>query len=463
VTLQEHRLGETPVVHEPYQARRRSWSWQQAVQVGWVAFALLLLVIFVVTVPTIFQGARITCDRSDVGSCPIYQFTPAYVQILRQLHIPVGLAQGSLGTLCVALSVVYWLLGLLIFWRKSREPIGLIVSLALVMFGATGVLGFNLPEQSPTLFQLLAEVICYGLMWPVIMMLFFTFPTGRFIPRWTLAAFVPFFVVTMIGSIPATMALLPPALLILTAFFPIGVQVYRYTRLSNAVEQQQTKWFVFTLTIIFVLIIIQGIFQVLSPDSTVAAAGYQLFNGPFWLVVWTLVFVGVSIPVLRYRLWDIDVIINRTLVYGSVTGLLGALYVGLVLGLESLAGLFGLARSDNPVALVISTLVIAVLIRPLRNRIQSLIDSRFYRKKYDVAQTVAAFGASLGQDTDLEQIREQLLAVVNETMQPEHVWLHLTARYVHSAELPHYRELQELPSTGYGDGKGTVELAQPEP
>jgi len=223
---------------------------------------------------------------------------------------------------------------------------------------------------------------------------------------------VPFFVLTMVASIPATMAVVPPAPLILTSLFPIGVQVYRYTHIYNPVEQQQTKWFVFCLTITFVLVIIQGILQVLAADSTMAAAGYQIFNGPFWLVLWTIVFVGVSIPVLRYRLWDIDVIINRALVYGSLTGLSGALYAGLVIGLESLAGLFGIASGDNPVALVVSTLVIAVLIRPLRNRIQSLIDSRFYRKKYDAAQTVAAFGASLGEDTDLEQIRERLLAVV---------------------------------------------------
>jgi divalent metal cation (Fe/Co/Zn/Cd) transporter len=204
--------------------------------------------------------------------------------------------------------------------------------------------------------------------------------------------------------------------------------VFRYIRIYNAVEQQQTKWFVFALSIAFVLVIIQEIFQILATESTVATIGNQLVNGPFWLVLWTLVFVGVSIPVLRYRLWDIDVIINRTLVYGSLTVLLGALYAGLILGLQGLAGLFGLGVGDNPVALVISTLVIAVLVRPLRSRIQSLIDSRFYRKKYDAAKTVAAFGATLGQDTNLEQIQEQLLAVVNETMQPTHVSLQLLVR-----------------------------------
>jgi hypothetical protein len=428
VTLQEHPLGETSPVPALQLARPSRWSRLRLVQTIWLVYALFLLVIFVANIPAIFHGTETICTLPDAGSCPIYQFTPAYAQIFTQVHVLLGVAEGLLATLCVVLSVVYWLLGLLIFWRKSDEPIGVVVSLALIMFGAAGMLGYNLPEQSPALFQFLIEVITYGLMWPVIMVLFFTFPTGRFTPRWTLVVFLPFFVVTLLASIPATMAFVPPGPLILTALFPIGVQVFRYTRIFTPVEQQQTKWFVFGLSIIFVLVIFQEIFQILAPESTVAAAGYQLVNGPFWLVLWTLVFVGVSIPVLRYRLWDIDVIINRTLVYGSLTGLLGALYAGLILGLQGLAGLFGLGVGDNPVTLVASTLVIAVLVRPLRNRIQSLIDSRFYRKKYDAAQTVAAFGATLGQDTNLEQIREQLLAVVNETMQPTHVSLQLLLR-----------------------------------
>lgn len=431
MSSQEHPLGEILPMDAPHSSGQSYWSRQRAMQIGWITFALVLLVVFVANIPTIIQDAETICVLPDVGSCPIYQFTPAYTQIFTQVHVPLEVAAGLLATLCVVLSVVYWLLGLLIFWRTSHEPIGLVVSLALVMFGATGIIGFNLPEHSPTPFQFLAEVICYGLMWPVIMVLFFTFPTGRFIPRWTLAAFLPFSVVTILASIPATMALVPPAPLILTSLFPIGVQVYRYARIYDAVEQQQTKWFVFALSIVFVLVIIQTILQILAPQSTAAAAGYQLFNGPFWLVLWTLVFVGVSIPVLRYRLWDIDVIINRTLVYSSLTGLLATLYAGLIVGLQGLVGLFGIGVGDNPVALVVSTLVIAVLVRPLRHRIQSLIDRRFYRKKYDAAQTVAAFGASLGQDTDLEQIRDQLLAVVNETMQPEHVWLQLMVPDLH--------------------------------
>ncbi len=380
--------------------------------------ALVLLVIFVANLPAFFQYARTVCTLPDVGNCPTEQLTPAYVQVLDQLHLSVAVAEGFLAALCVAVSVVYWLLGLLIFWRKSQEGIGLLVSLLLVLFGATGFLGFNLPAQTPPLFQLLAQVITYGLMWPAMLVFFFTFPTGRFTPRWTWAAFVPFFVVTMLASLPVTTSLVPAIALILTSLLPIVVQVYRYVRVYDPVQQQQTKWFVFGLSVVFLLVLIQGILQAVAPGSSAANSWYQLFNGPFWLLLWTILLLGVSIPILRYRLWDIDVIINRTLVYGSLTVLLVALYVGLILALQTLVHAVTGSFSEQPLVIVGSTLVIAALFRPLRQRLQASIDRRFYRRKYDAAKVVAAFSATLRNEVDLDQLREHLLAVVQETMQP---------------------------------------------
>lgn len=389
-------------------------------------FAIMLLVIFVANLPAFFQYARTVCALPDVEGCPTYQLTPVYVQVLDQLHLSVTVAQVCLAALCVVVSVLYWLSGLLIFWRKSHESIGLLVSLLLVMFGAAGFLGFNLPTQTPPFFQLLAQSITHWLMWPAMLVFLFTFPTGRFTPRWTWAAFVPFFVVAMLASIPTSVLLVPvPGVaLILASLLPVGVQIYRYVRVYDAVQRQQTRWFVSGMSVVFLLIIIQRILQALAPASIAVNSWYQLFTGPFWLVPWTLLLLGVSIPILRYRLWDIDVIINRTLVYGSLTVLLVALYVGLILALQLLIHtLTGGNFSQQPLAIVGSTLVIAALFQPMRRRLQAIIDRRFYRRKYDVAKIMAAFSVTLRNEVDLDQLREQLVAIVQETMQPSHVSL----------------------------------------
>lgn len=408
--------GEAPPITASGQERGR---WPRLARGAWIAFAVVLLVIFVVNIPAFYRYAGSICTLSDAGGCPTEQLTPAYVQVLEQLHISVPGAQVFLATLCVVLSVLYWLLGLLVFWRKSHEAIGMLVSLLLVMFASSGFLGFNLPAQTPPFFQFLTQIITYGFMWPATLVFFFTFPTGRFTPRWTWIAFTPFFVVTMLGSLPATTSFVPGIALILTSFLPIGVQIYRYTHLYDAMQKQQVKWFVFGLSAAFVLVIIQIIFH-LIPDSEVAHFWYQLFNGPFWLVLWTVIFLGVSIPVLRYRLWDIDVIINRALVYGLLTATLLGMYLLFVLGGQyALANIFG----SNNVVLVISTLLVARLFQPLRQRVQQIVDRRFYRRKYDAAQVATRFSATLSNEVNLDQLCEHLLTVVQETIQPVHLSL----------------------------------------
>ena len=146
-----------------------------------------------------------------------------------------------------------------------------------------------------------------------------------------------------------------------------------------------------------------------------------------WIIIWPIVLLliplSIGFSILRYRLYDIDVLINRTLVYGSLTALLALLYFVLIFALQSLFQ--GLFYQINAVAIVVSTLVIAALFQPLRHRIQAIIDRRFYRRKYDAAKTVAAFSATLRNEVDLNQLREHLLTVVQETMQPSHVSLWL--------------------------------------
>jgi hypothetical protein len=250
-----------------------------------------------------------------------------------------------------------------------------------------------------------------------------TFPTGRFRPRWTWLIALLWVVQPVIYFLPSPYSkpFWPGWLGALDSLVVFGstaaVQFYRYRWLYTPVQRQQTKWLVFGFALNVLMVSLSSL---LGPESPA-----------YWLSV---VFSGLGlmatglalgIAILRYRLWDIDTIINKTLVYGSLTALLGALYAGLIIGLENLMSLFGGTAAQNPVVLVISTLAIATLFLPARRRIQNLIDRRFYRRKYDAEKTLAAFSASLRDEVDLEQIHKQLIAVVQETMQPAHVWLWL--------------------------------------
>ena len=137
--------------------------------------------------------------------------------------------------------------------------------------------------------------------------------------------------------------------------------------------------------------------------------------------------LAIGLAILRFRLWEIDLLINRTLVYGTLTGILALVYVGLVIGLSAL--LRGIISQSSGAAIALSTLTIAGLCQPLRSRLQQGIDRRFFRRKYNAARTLAAFSVTLRHEVELDQLSEALLAVVQETMQPAHIslWLRPTA------------------------------------
>jgi hypothetical protein len=142
-------------------------------------------------------------------------------------------------------------------------------------------------------------------------------------------------------------------------------------------------------------------------------------------VAFLLIPFSISRAILSSRLWEIDVIIRRTLVYGALMVILALIYVGIVFILSTLLRAFLGQGQQNPLIIVSSTLAIVALFQPLQRRLQTIIDRRFYRHKYDAAKTLAAFSATLRNEVDLERLQKDVIAVVTETMQPSHVSLWL--------------------------------------
>ena len=188
----------------------------------------------------------------------------------------------------------------------------------------------------------------------------------------------------------------------------VAAVVVRFRR-SSGVERQQVKWFLYAAAPILTFPIMDYLPGIVSD----LVFGWMLVGLP----------AAIGIAVLRYRLYDIDVVINRTLVYGALTVSLALVYLGGVVGLQRL--LSPVVGESNQLAIVASTLAVAALFTPLRRRIQSFIDRRFYRKKYDARKTLEAFSAKLRGISDLDGLNGELLAVVRETVQPEHVSLWL--------------------------------------
>ena len=201
--------------------------------------------------------------------------------------------------------------------------------------------------------------------------------------------------------------------------------MHHYRHVSNALQRQQTKWIIFGVATVFLLEAGLFLSYLVFPSFSQQNVFFSLFSIIVGNSIPVLIPLSFGMAILRHHLWDIDVIINRAVVYGLLTALLALVYVGCVFAFQSLSLVFKEELSHNPITVVASTLVSAALFQPLRFGIQRVIDRRFYRRKYNSARTLTAFSATLRDEVDLDQLSEQLLAVVEETMQPAHVSLWL--------------------------------------
>jgi hypothetical protein len=323
-------------------------------------------------------------------------------------------------------------MGLLVVALRPADRMGLLASGFLLTMSPFMFSGNIDVWRFPAWLGLPAVLLpVYAALFMVGLVLFiFLFPEGRLAFPWVRWLAAPLVVTVVLYVLRAPLGIsdlwisaagwgiLMAALLTLW-LGGLAVQAYRYRRLASAEARQQIKWVLLGLSAP-VTLVVTGFIALFLTD---AQAWVQFVGVPLQIVAFALIPVTIGISMLRYHLWDVDVVIRRTLIYGALTGTLLAAYLIGVLVLQSLFR--ALTRQESSLAIVISTLAIAALFVPLRRRIQNDIDRRFYRRKYDAQKTLEAFALIAREETDLERLTGELARVVQETMQPEgvSVWL----------------------------------------
>jgi hypothetical protein len=381
---------------------------------------------------------------------------PLYV-----LAHPGPLSSAITVSLAGGLFLIFPVVGALISSRRPRNPIGWILLADGLLWNLSSMMdyytdyGAARPDSLPFVVGL--AIINNWLWVPAVGLLgtfaFLLFPDGR-LPsrRWRSLAWLsgvtivlvsilvavtpgpfeglegvrnPFGVLAFPWMKPLPYILVP--LFLLCMLLSVLSLVMRYRR-ARGEERQQIKWIAFAAAVVGVMYLIAMIGSIVYPQKTWFASG-----SPLWLNVleyaallsFPVVPTAIGFAVLRYRLYDIDVIINRALVYGSLTATLVTIYFGGVATTQFLFRALTGQEQQPQLAVVVSTLAIAALFNPLRRRIQNFIDRRFYRRKYDAVKTLEEFSATLRDTTDLDGLTEELTGVIQETVQPSHVsfWL----------------------------------------
>ncbi len=406
-------------------------------QALWVILVLCDLFVLIVGIPTFYRSLHVVCTTTPVASCQDDQLIPQSLVALQHAGLSVHAYALYVFSWDMLSTLVFLLLGAVIFWRKANTWMGLFVSFFLLNFGSLGLSTSHsnaLLAAPPNPVYVLAYSIAQPLSILAYLCLgffFFTFPDGRLVPRWSWTLISLWIVNFVFWTVPANWPLNIlnwPGVLIYSWLFlvfggSVAMQVYRYQRVASPVQRQQIKWLIYGFVPVLILAVCFQLVLLLFPALNSPDSLLTVITEPLYRFYYLPIPICVGIALLRYRLWDIDRVINRTLVYGLLTAILLLIYLVLVFAGQHL--LVSLIGQSNAVVLVGSTLIVAALFQPLRHRLQRIIDRRFYRSKYDAAKTLAAFSAKLRNEVDLDELQDHLLAVVQETMQPAHVSLWL--------------------------------------
>jgi hypothetical protein len=387
-------------------------------RVAWVALTAVVIGLHLAGIPYFY--AR------QIGHLNLVRLSPEQLRGFENLGLTPEFYAAYTVTLPVGTMLVFTAIATVIFWRKSDDRMALFAAFTLAVFGGAALTS-DVPQALAAAHpSLLFPVRLLDYLGQVAFGVFFyVFPNGRFVPRWTrwLAIAVALLFVPDI-FFPAE-EIWPIVRLPFLGFLGslVVAQVYRYRRVSGPAERQQTKWVVFGVAVALVgfAALITLVNLVLSPRSLGPLAEMAISTCVYGLIA--LIPLSIGVAILRSGLYEIDVIINRTLVYGALTATLVGVYFGGIVVLQRV--FVALTGEQSTLAVVASTLAIAALFNPLRRRIQGFVDRRFYRRKYDARKTLGAFSVKLRDETDLNALGDDLINVVRETMQPAHVSLWL--------------------------------------
>jgi hypothetical protein len=380
-------------------------------------------------------GARCMSDNALLVPDTVAVLTAMGISLRQYAGFQLGIAFIHL--------MISWLLAVIVLRQPEKDRMMILVAIFLSLGGTSNPVISSLPVAFPWMTIPIAALLVAGYI--SFVLVFYLFPDGRFIPPWTrwlalilvidelvLMILTTYMLATNRVIVIPWFGLLDGSIWLMSFLAIIAAQVYRYYRISNAVQRLQTRWVVFgsSITIfIGVALVVAG--QLMGEASQSWYPLVITFFGS-WLSVTILVTLGIAI--LRYRLFDIDIIIRKTLVYSLLTGLLGLVYFGGVVLLQGIlttdrgprtAGDAAMSGQPSAVVIVVTTLVIAALFNPLRRRVQDFIDRRFYRQKYDAEKALAEFATAARSETDLKQLSSRLTRTVQESLQPEQVGLWL--------------------------------------
>ncbi len=400
-------------------SRESGWfvlRWLAVARIGWILVALLLAGNFVASIPAYYINLRTVCTV-PVSQCrSMWQPTPGNILALQRLHLPVAAYAAYFVSLDVAVSLLFWIVGILIFWRKSHEWMGVSVSLVLIVFGSFGISDtllatFAPPSTNYPLFIQIPIGLLGLLQWTALGIFLLTFPTGRFAPRWSwlivllwIGQFGLYFATNFVPVLANFLLLV----VLVTWGSTLGMQVYRYVRVYDATQRQQVKWFMFAFFIGLALEIVgNGVLGGLVAPLNAPDSWFQLLTGTFTVFLFVPIPLAIGVAIFRHRLWDIDVIINGTLVYGALTLSVIGLYVLVVVGLGTLIQLQG-----NVLLSLLATGLIAIFFQPLRLRLQRGINRLMYGERDDPYVVLSHLGSRL----EATLLPEKVLPTIVETV-----------------------------------------------